>query len=90
MKKLGNLLKIVAILTICLYAIISVCNQQKLLNTYSSNVKELNAQIALATEYQEQLNELKENVNSKEYIEQIAREKLDMYKSNERVYINNE
>ena len=29
----------------------------------------------------------KENVNSKEFIEEIARDKLDMYLPNERVYI---
>ena len=35
----------------------------------------------------EELLELKNNINSPEYIEQIAREKLDMYLPNERVYI---
>ena len=30
---------------------------------------------------------MKENINSDEYIEQIAREKLEMYYPNERVYI---
>ena len=29
----------------------------------------------------------KSNLNSKEYIEKIAREKLDMYTENERVYV---
>ena len=32
-------------------------------------------------------NKTKENVNSPEYIEEVAREKLDMYLPNERVYI---
>ena len=41
-------------------------------------------------EYQEQLKEIKENVSSKEYIEEAAREKLDMYLPNERVYVNQE
>ena len=36
---------------------------------------------------QEKLNETKNNINSNEYIEQIAREKLGMYLPNERVYI---
>ena len=30
---------------------------------------------------------MKENINSPEYIEEIAREKLNMYLPNERVYI---
>ena len=29
----------------------------------------------------------KKNINSEEYIEEVAREKLDMYLPNERVYI---
>ena len=37
--------------------------------------------------YKEELTELKNNINSPEYIEEIAREKLDMYLPNERVYI---
>ena len=37
--------------------------------------------------YQESLNATKDNINSEEYIEQIAREKLDMYLPNEKVYI---
>ena len=35
----------------------------------------------------EELKKMKENINSDEYIEQIAREKLGMYYPNERVYI---
>ena len=73
-----------------IYAIITFINQQKILNTYATNEEELDEQIAEATEYQEELNETKENVNSEEYIEEMAREKLDMYKSNERVYISSE
>ena len=40
-----------------------------------------------AKQYQESLKSLKENVDSPEYIEEIAREKLGMYLPNERVYI---
>ena len=38
----------------------------------------------------DKLNEEKSNVNSPEYIEAIAREKLDMYLPNERVYVDQE
>ena len=43
-------------------------------------------QIAEETEYQQTLMAMKDNINSPEYIEQIAREKLDMYLPNERIY----
>ena len=38
-------------------------------------------------ETKEELTQKKEDVNSLEYIEQTAREKLDMYYPNERVYV---
>ena len=46
-----------------------------------------NEEIEKAQEENQKLNETKNNINSNEYIEQIAREKLDMYLPNERVYI---
>ena len=90
MKKFLNFCKKILLIGLIIYAIITFINQQKILNTYAANEEELDEQIAEATEYQEELNETKENVNSEEYIEEMAREKLDMYKSNERVYISSE
>ena len=90
MKKLGSLCKKLVIVCIVAYAVSTFFYQQKLLNTYASSSEELDRQIAEANQYQEKLNKEKENVNAKEYIEQMAREKLDMYKSNERVYISNQ
>ena len=90
MKKFLNFCKRMLLIGLIIYAIITFINQQKILNTYATNEEELDEQIAEANQYQEELNQTKENVNSEEYIEEIAREKLDMYKSNERVYISNE
>lgn len=90
MKTKFALLKKVILIALIIYAIITFIKQQKTLNSYASQTKDLNEQIAEATEYQEELTEEKENVNSQEYIEEIARDKLDMYLPNERVYIDNE
>lgn len=90
MKKIGNLLKKIIFICIAVYAIITFFNQQKILNTYAASNSELDKQLAEANEYKEELNKIKENVNSEEYIEDVAREKLDMYLPNERVYIINE
>ena len=90
MKKVGVLFRRLVLVILAIYAIITFFNQQKILNTYATNSKELSKQIAEAKEVQEELNSKKENVNSNEYIEEMAREKLDMYKVNERVYISNE
>ena len=59
----------------------------QVLNQYSENSKELASKIEEQKTYNDELVSEKENVNSKEFIEQMAREKLDMYTENERVYI---
>ena len=90
MNKITKLLKKIIFIAIFIYAIVTFCNQQKILNTYASNKETLNQQLSDANEYQEELTKIKANSDSEEYIEELAREKLDMYLPNERVYINNE
>lgn len=90
MKNKISLLKKIIFIAILLYAIVTVIKQQKILNTYATQAENLDVQITEAKETQQQLNEEKENVNSSEYIEEIAREKLDMYLPNERVYVDSE
>ena len=90
MKKLTSFIKKLVIICIIIYAAVTFCNQQKILNTYAANKIEVEKKLEQAQEYQEELKAIKENVNSKEYIEKVAREKLDMYLPNERVYVNQE
>lgn len=82
-----NLLKKVLLIGIFIYVVYTFFAQQKMLNTYQADQKRYSEQIAEAKEEQEGLKTTKENINSKEYIEEVAREKLDMYLPNERVYI---
>lgn len=82
-----NLLKKVLILIFIIYFIYTIISQQKTLNAYAQEKESVNDQIDVAEETQAELMEMKENINSDEYIEQIAREKLEMYYPNERVYI---
>ena len=86
MKK-RNLYKKLLILLVLIYAIFTLVNQQKVINQYTSNSKELASKIEEQETTNKQLVAEKENVNSKEYIEQMAREKLDMYYPNEKVYM---
>lgn len=90
MKKIKVLIKKLIIACILIYTATTFINQQKILNTYAANKVEVEKKLTEAKRYEEQLKETKENVNSKEYIEEVAREKLDMYLPNERVYINQE
>ena len=87
MRKNKKIYKSLLILIIGIYAIFTLINQQKMLNQYTSNVEELSKEIQEEKETKEELAQKKDNVDSLEYIEQIAREKLDMYYPNERVYM---
>lgn len=87
MKKNKKIYKKLLILGIALYAIFTLVNQQKTLNQYNQNSNELIAQIEEEKENKEELAKKKEDVTSLDFIEQMAREKLDMYYPNERVYM---
>lgn len=87
MKKSKKILRNLFIIAIIIYIIFVLINQQKTLNEYSKNAEELNEEIASEQETNDKLNEQKDNVDSLEFIEEMAREKLDMYYPNERVYV---
>lgn len=87
MKKTKKLYKKILILIVGIYVIFTIVNQQKTLNQYNKTAESLSKQIQEESEYKKQLAQKKENVDSLEFIEQTAREKLDMYLPNERVYI---
>lgn len=86
MKK-KKLYKKLLMLLILIYVIFTLINQQKVLNQYSKTSKELTKQIENEEVYNKELIAEKDNVNSEEFIEQMAREKLDMYYPNEKVYL---
>lgn len=85
MRKLKNILVIAFII----YAMATFINQEKVLSSYKEQETQVASQIEEAKEYQEKLNIDKENANSLEYIEQVAREKLNMYYPNEKIYVDN-
>ena len=87
MKKNKKILRNLLIIGIIIYVAFVFIDQQKTLNEYSKNTEELNQQIASEEATNEDLNQQKDNVNSLEFIEEMARDKLDMYYPNERVYM---
>ncbi len=80
-------LKKVFLIIIGIYVLITLINQQKTLNQYSKNEQELAEQIQQQEDIKQELAEKKDDVNSLDFIEQTAREKLDMYYPNEKIYI---
>ena len=87
MKKNKKILRNLLIIAIVIYIAFVFIDQQKTLNEYAKNTEDLNQQIASEKTTNEELNQQKDNVNSLEFIEEMAREKLDMYYPNERVYM---
>ena len=87
MKKNKKILRNLLIIAIIIYIAFVFIDQQKTLNEYSKNTEELNQQIASEKATNEDLNQQKDNVNSLDFIEEMDREKLDMYHPNERVYV---
>lgn len=83
MRKLKN----IVVIAFIIYAITTFVNQEKVLNSYKEQETQVANKIEEAKEYQEELNISKENANSLEYIEQVAREKLNMYYPNEKIYV---
>lgn len=89
-KLKGNkIYKKLIFLGILLYVGYIFISQQKTLNSYKTTQKYYGEQLNKQLAYQQSLYETKDNINSKEYIQEVAREKLDMYLPNERVYIDN-
>lgn len=87
MRKTKKIYTKLLILAIAIYVIFTLFNQQQTLNQYSQESKELSSKIQEQKEYKEELAKKKEDVTSLDFIEQKAREMLDMYYPNERVYI---
>lgn len=88
--KSKNIFKKLIFLIIIIYIGYIFINQQKTLNSYKKAQNYYSEQLNKQLAYQESLHKIKDNINSKEYIEDVAREKLDMYLPNEKVYVDSE
>lgn len=87
MKKFKKIAKIIILIILIIYVGLTFINQQKTLNQYSKNYEDLTSQIEKQKEYNEQLSKKKQDIESTDFIEDMAREKLDMYLPNEKIYI---
>lgn len=90
MKKIFNIKKLyikILVIIFCIYVISVLISQQTKLNGYKESQAYYQEKTEEAQKYQEELKALKENINTPEYIEEVARDKLKMYLPNERVYI---
>ena len=89
MKNILNSKKIykLIMLIFLVYCAVIIFKQQAKLNSYSTEKKYYESEINSLNEEKEELTKTQESVNSPEYIETMAREKLEMYLPNEKVYV---
>ena len=87
MKNKKKLIRNIIIILALIYAVFTLIKQQNVINQYVSTSKDLASQIEQEKEYKDELAKKQEDINSDEFIEDTAREKLDMYLPNEKVYI---
>lgn len=87
MKKKVNWPKFFIILFFAVYASYVLVKQEIEINKYEKEKISYLEQINLAKQKQEEYKNYSEYVNSDEYIEKIAREKLGMLLPEERIYI---
>ena len=88
-RKKNTLVKYICIIIVLFYVAYILINQQLTLNDYTKTSDNLSAQIEAQVSNKEDLQKEKENIDSLEFIEKMAREKLDMYYPNEKIYIDN-
>jgi cell division protein FtsL len=86
-KRRKNSFGIFILLAIFIYLSYIFINQQRLLYAKNIELSKIENKIAEEEKLNEELNKEKEMIQSDEYMEKIAREKLGMVKKDERVYV---
>ncbi len=84
---LKSILTKLILIIVGIYLVITFVKQQKKINSYDSNIDYFLSKIEDEEDNKAELTAIRDNINSPEYIEEVAREKLNMYKPNEKVYI---
>lgn len=81
-KKIGNIVFVAVIA----YFVFSIFSQQSIISENNAEIASLNEQISEKQIEIERLEQEYANIDSDEYIERMAREKLGLVQANERVY----
>lgn len=86
-KRKKSPLAVVSVAVILVYLLFIAINQQKLLNTKDLELNRIDSRIEDETRINDELNKEKETIQSDEYIEKVAREKLGMVKKDQKVFV---
>ncbi|OGO80460.1 MAG: hypothetical protein A2Y21_11240 [Clostridiales bacterium GWC2_40_7] len=85
-KRKKSKLGLVLLMVIFIYFAYTAVGQQKILYMKDVELKKVQSEIDEETKENEKLKEEQEELNSDEFVEKTAREKLGMVKKGERVY----
>lgn len=80
-------IKIIVLIIICSAMIIRGIMQQPEILENKAEIARLNEEIEYEKARQEEVESVRESVDTDEYIERIAREKLGMIKANEKIFV---
>ena len=86
--KSKKLYKKILLMSVIIYITYVFISQQRVLDSYRTAETYYTRQIEAKTVHRDSLIKTRANIDSKEYIEAMAREKLDMFLPNERIYVN--
>lgn len=75
------------LLIFMLYFAWEMVGQQKILYAKGAELQKMNTKVTEESKMNDELNKEQQNMNSNEYIEKVAREKLGMVKKGERVFV---
>ena len=85
-KRKKSKLGLVVLMVIFIYFAYTAAGQQKILYMKDADLKKVQSKIDEETEENDKLKEEQKALDSDEYVEKIAREKLGMVKTGDRVY----
>ncbi len=77
----------IALTLFIVYFAITFIEQQKIINLKTKQIKDINEKIAEEQRINEELNKSLEIIGSDEYVEKVARERLGMVKSGEKLFV---
>lgn len=83
----GTKILIFALIVFSLYFVYTIYDQQLQINKYNSQIEMYNSEIASKKELTEYYKNQSQNIETVEYIEQVARETLGYVKPYEKVFI---
>lgn len=78
---------LIVLVVLVIHSLFISAEQQQIFNTKENDIKEIQAKIQEEKDTKEKLMELEKILDTDEYVEEVAREKLGMVKPGEKVFV---